>query len=308
MCLAIGLLIAYILSLQSSESHSLKINPNENSAYTAIGPPIKMVAVLPETLTLSTHSKTVRIKTNRLGIGLTPALGLQINYTSLNKQLAMLQINSMKSSPDILAAVSRGKATIKVTATPPPKPIKKPQSAPAPVAPVPDYVAPAPQISQKSHAYTYCVAARGVDPSYLPELQAKLASVYSDSRGWSLGGVNSFSEVTSGCGLIVWLTAADQMPSFGSICDSMWSCTVYPNVILNFDRWRFASPAWLGGGGNLDDYRTMVINHETGHWLGFGHRFCSGSGQPAPVMQQQSISLQGCAANPWPLPYEKAAL
>ncbi|MEK7594850.1 MAG: DUF3152 domain-containing protein [Patescibacteria group bacterium] len=191
-----------------------------------------------------------------------------------------------------------------------PKPVKAkpkpPVAKPPVVAPLPTPV-PAPKPTPK-RAYTYCVAAKGVDEANLPELKAKLAAVYSDPRGWSLGGANTFTEVGSGCSFIVWLTAADLMPTFGAICDSMWSCTVAPNVILNFDRWRLASDSWNGAGGSLDDYRTMVINHETGHWFGFNHRYCSGAGQLAPVMQQQSIGMQGCATNPWPLPNEKAAL
>lgn len=156
--------------------------------------------------------------------------------------------------------------------------------------------------------FSYCVAAKGVDASNLAGLRAKLASTYADGRGWGLGGDVSFVEVTSGCNFTVWLSAASLMSSFGAICDSLWSCAVSPNVILNFDRWTGASDAWNAAGGSLDNYRSMVINHETGHWLGFGHRNCGGTGQPAPVMQQQSISLQGCTFSPWPNAAELSTL
>lgn len=154
---------------------------------------------------------------------------------------------------------------------------------------------------KKQIAYTYCVSAKGVDTSYLGAFRSKLQEVYSDARGWSVGGQIRFAEVSSGCNYTAWLTRADLVPSFSStICDSIWSCRVGNNVIINFDRWSGASPAWNSAGGSLDSYRTMVINHETGHWLGFPHRYCGGAGQSAPVMQQQSISLQGCAFNSWP--------
>jgi hypothetical protein len=79
-------------------------------------------------------------------------------------------------------------------------------------------------------------------------------------------------------------------------------------VVINNDRWLYASTAWNNQGGSLEEYRSMVINHETGHWLGFNHSYCPGTGQPAPVMQQQSIDLQGCVFNPWPTATETAIL
>lgn len=156
--------------------------------------------------------------------------------------------------------------------------------------------------------YTFCVRAKNVPDSELAGFAAKLSSTLNDSRGWSLDGRVSFSQASSGCNMMAWLSAASSMASFGTICDSLWSCTVYPNVIINYDRWRYASDAWNAANGTLDDYRSMVINHESGHWLGFGHRYCGGAGQQAPVMQQQSISLQGCVFNPWPTSAEKDTL
>lgn len=163
-------------------------------------------------------------------------------------------------------------------------------------------------VQTAAKTYTYCVAAKGVDVSYLPTLKSKLHATYGDARGWSLDGSIDYVEVAGTCNFTVWLTAASLMPTFGAICDSLWSCRVGDNVVINFDRWQHASPSWNASGGSLDDYRSMVINHETGHWLGFGHSSCSGPGQPAPVMQQQSIDLQGCTFNPWPTAGETSSL
>ena len=161
---------------------------------------------------------------------------------------------------------------------------------------------------QGAKIYRYCTAAKGVDASVLTELRQKLAAVYGDPRGWNKGGAIAFVYAASDCNFTVWLSAAANMTSFGSICDNYYSCTVKPNVIINYDRWMGATDPWKAAGGSLEDYRVMVINHESGHWLGFGHRTCPGAGQLAPVMQQQSIDLQGCKFNPWPTAAELAAL
>lgn len=156
--------------------------------------------------------------------------------------------------------------------------------------------------------FTYCTNVRNVDPSNLPALRAKLQSTYADPRGWGLGGLVAFHEGTSGCDFTVWLSSNDQMTSFGGVCDVTWSCRSGDNVVLNFDRWSGASDSWNAAGGSLDEYRSMLINHETGHRLGFSHRQCTGAGNPAPVMQQQSISLNGCTFNAWPSAAELATL
>lgn len=161
--------------------------------------------------------------------------------------------------------------------------------------------------NQGPRVYHYCVAARGVSTSVLPEYRQKLAAVYGDPRGWDKGGV-TLVYAESGCDYTAWLSAPSSMTSFGGVCDSYYSCRSGANVVVNYDRWMGATDPWNAAGGNLEDYRVMVINHETGHWFGFNHRTCPGAGQPAPVMQQQSISLAGCTFNPYPTAAELAAL
>ncbi|MEO6504341.1 MAG: DUF3152 domain-containing protein [Jatrophihabitantaceae bacterium] len=155
--------------------------------------------------------------------------------------------------------------------------------------------------------YTYEV--RGLaNSSSLESFAAAAASNYADPRGWGLGGSIAFRRVASGGNFTLWLAAAGRVPGFGSPCDSTYSCRVGRNVVINETRWLTGSPAWNASGASLADYRHLVLNHETGHWLGFGHGFCGGSGQLAPVMQQQSISMQGCRPNAWPTTSERQQL
>jgi hypothetical protein len=154
--------------------------------------------------------------------------------------------------------------------------------------------------------YQYNVRGKG-NTSDLEEFAAAAAETYADQRGWNLGGPIQFERVASGGDFTLWLSANDQMATFGGACDIVWSCRSGDNVVVNEDRWLDASPAWNEAGGSLRDYRHMVVNHETGHWLGFGHATCGRPGAAAAVMQQQSMGLQGCAPNPWPLAEERAA-
>ena len=93
------------------------------------------------------------------------------------------------------------------------------------------------------------------------------------------------------------------MQTFDSGCSAEYSCRVGDNVIINLDRWNGGIGNWMEAGGNLARYRTMVINHEVGHALGHidNETTCAGAGKPAPLMQEQSMHLDGCTVNEWPL-------
>lgn len=89
-------------------------------------------------------------------------------------------------------------------------------------------------------------------------------------------------------------------------------------IILNEARWiRGALPF----NGDLGGYRQYMINHETGHGIGYAsHQACSQDGGLAPIMMQQTLSLNNrqlhdlnpqevygtddktCLPNPWPYP------
>lgn len=89
-------------------------------------------------------------------------------------------------------------------------------------------------------------------------------------------------------------------------------------VVINESRWvRGAAPF----AGDLGSYRQYLINHEVGHGLGFAaHEACGRDGALAPIMMQQTLSLNNselnsfnpreiypddgatCVYNPWPYP------
>lgn len=155
--------------------------------------------------------------------------------------------------------------------------------------------------------YTYSVAVWGSVKSDLASFKSLAAATLADSRGWPAAGIG-FKQVSSNGNFTLVLAEPARVASASTICSAEYSCRVGRNVIINDARWRGATPSWNKAGGSLRDYRHMVVNHETGHWLGFGHRNCSSPGALAPVMQQQSISLQGCRFNPWPTTSELSAL
>ena len=154
------------------------------------------------------------------------------------------------------------------------------------------------------HVFSYRIASRGNIVTSTKAFGDLAEETYANPRGWRSAGI-AFKRVATGGSFTLVLADADSMTSFGSPCSRTWSCRSGRYVIINQTRWLHASTAWNRAGLPLRLYRDMVVNHETGHWLGHSHRGCGGAGWSAPLMMQQSKGLDGCRFNPWPLPSER---
>lgn len=132
-----------------------------------------------------------------------------------------------------------------------------------------------------------------------------------DDRSWAHGGARSFERVSSGQADFVitlaspgttdeWCAKSGLNTSIDIVsCDSAST----ERVMVNAYRWAQGSETY---GDRIHAYRQMLINHEVGHRLGFGHVSCQTDGALAPVMQQQTKFLEHdgitCKANPWAFP------
>jgi hypothetical protein len=130
---------------------------------------------------------------------------------------------------------------------------------------------------------------------------AHVQATFDNTRGWTRSGQWSFQRVTTDpADFTIWLatpTTTDAICArYGLATGGVVSCRGGPNVVINLVRWTQGIPAYA----NVSDYDHLVINHEVGHFLGFGHVNCPGPGQPAPVMQSQYNGLNGCMPNIWP--------
>lgn len=140
-----------------------------------------------------------------------------------------------------------------------------------------------------------------------PTFAAAVEATLGDPRSWGHDGAMSFQRVGAAEAAAgdydfrVSLVSPGSMETYcpGVGTGGYTSCRYGERAVINLARWETAVPDYAG---DIATYRQYVVNHEVGHALGNGHQPCPGPGQLAPVMQQQTLGLQGCTKNAWPYP------
>jgi hypothetical protein len=136
---------------------------------------------------------------------------------------------------------------------------------------------------------------------------AAVEATLGDPRSWGNGGRMSFQRVgaaEAAAGQFEFKVSLVSPGNMETYCPGVGtggytSCRYGDRAVINLARWATAVPDYQG---DIATYRLYVVNHEVGHALGNGHLPCPGAGQLAPVMQQQTLGLEGCVKNPWPYP------
>lgn len=139
----------------------------------------------------------------------------------------------------------------------------------------------------------------GVTPE---EFAAAVEAILSDPRSWTAGDRYTLQRVDHGrIDLRVTLASPDSVDALCWPLDTQGtqSCWNEDRAVINAFRWEHGASTYAT---DLVGYRAYVVNHEVGHGLGREHADCPGPGEVAPVMLQQTITLDGCRPNPWPFP------
>ncbi|MFD5427564.1 DUF3152 domain-containing protein [Streptomyces sp. NPDC127084] len=148
----------------------------------------------------------------------------------------------------------------------------------------------------------YGVAVEGGLGQNPDSVAREVEGILADKRGWTSGGKAAFQRVDQPpYDFVVRLaspaTTDELCGKYGLDTGGQVNCSGGTDVVVNLRRWVLLTPAYQG---RTSMYRALIVNHEVGHRLGYGHRGCPGPGRPAPAMMQQIKGLNGCVINAWP--------
>jgi hypothetical protein len=244
----------------------------------------------------------------------------------------LLTIATLVTLVDVVADVTDGRAGTGTVASAQRNIVDAPAQPTAPIAPAEGEGAPAQPVTEtavttyvEQGAGTVSVvdgtsAVHGTGPleRFVVEVEdgtgvdgaqfaAAVETTLGDPRSWGNGGQLSFQRVGAAEAAAgdydfrVSLVSPGSMETYcpGVGTGGYTSCRYGERAVINLARWETAVPDYAG---DIATYRHYVVNHEVGHALGHGHEQCPGPGQLAPVMEQQTLGLQGCVKNAWPVP------
>ena len=138
----------------------------------------------------------------------------------------------------------------------------------------------------------------GLDPLCIKNL---LFLILNNDLGWTNVAEKSFQLTSAEESDYVYIFASPNKTD--ELCapietNSIYSCRNENNIVLNFFRWQEGAVDFKN---DMETYSIYLINHETGHILGWGHVGCPKEGAVAPVMMQQSKGTDGCVPYGWPV-------
>jgi hypothetical protein len=126
------------------------------------------------------------------------------------------------------------------------------------------------------------------------QIEFYVVAYLNDPNGWSKKG-HFFEPVSFNPDVTIHLSSNSTVNKECGL-EGKLSCAIMngKTMWLNAERWYHgASKSKL----SLDDYRQYMVSHEIGHILGYEHVHCSGKGQPAPIMMQQTKGIGQCKPN-----------
>lgn len=152
--------------------------------------------------------------------------------------------------------------------------------------------------ARRASELSYTVEVESGLPYDPAETATVIEAILDDKRGWATADGRALHRVAQPGDLRILLATPS---TTDRLCaplktNGQVSCRNGDLVVLNARRWAFSTDDY----DDVELYRTYLVNHEVGHALGYGHAQCPGTGQPAPVMQQQTYGLEGCQRNVWP--------
>ena len=138
----------------------------------------------------------------------------------------------------------------------------------------------------------------GLDPLCIKNL---LFLILNNDLGWKNVANKSFQLTSAEDSDYIYIFASPDKTD--ELCapietNSIYSCRNENNIVLNFFRWQEGAVDFKN---DMETYRIYLINHETGHILGWSHVGCPKEGAVAPVMMQQSKGTDGCVPYGWPV-------